>query len=971
MAITSARMQMRRGNEIDFDPDKMHPGEWAVSTDKKIVRMCIYPGLCLRMATYEAFEEDMKQIQSIVSEARTIQEAINRINTEVSSNAQAVAEYTVQAKQYRDEAKQFRDEASALANVGIATETVPGLMAGGDNAISEDGKLLLTKTTTDRTLLKSHAGGLKVNRVDGESQQAQYSGKNLYETTTTGLTSYGINVSVESDGKVVLNGAATADVSVSVGKVYNLKANSKYIFSGLSKSTASIYMNNIGGISGWTVPSSNGFTPLTDVFTSGVWLYVKNGTTLTNESFYPMIRLADIEDNTYEPYVGGVPSPNPDYPQEINSVVLSEIKGVGKNLASLNDIGGSNVNVIVNNDAFTITSTSLATYSYGTIKNVFLKSGKYTFSYIRTIINGSPTDNGLTIYKVVNESDVYLGRINANNKGTFTFEEDCVIKMYVYLSSGTALAQTTSINAQIQIEAGSTATDYAPYTESKITLSNPITLRGIGDVKDVLCKRDGVYGVLRKIGLFDAYDESWTLQTTNFPNGIANFSKAIRHTTNKVMCNRFSIQYTLFADTKTEGWFSNGLFIFIRIKAERASTVNELKAWLADNQTIFAYIPNTEPVFEPLPTADQIALHQLETFDTVTYISTDSAIEPVIEVEYGTSKVGAYAIKGMNDVEADKILSKINISDTALNRQTLGYTKKNLLKLKSMSGTTSGANYVVNVDTGVATLNNTATLTEAVYLKVTDKIYLKAGKYILKGCPTGGQGTDGTHYMMSLNLEYADGSTLNNYVDFGNGTSVFTITKDMVDSGVYGSIMIYVFERCTANNLTFYPMIRSADIIDDTFEPYVDDVDTRLKALTPVNNFLATVPGSPLDAAMGKMLNDMIVALEERIKRKMITVPTPILEEDGYTRTYEIDLSSYTEVEVALFIKGYGEVTSYRCFVPVGNNYTAFNDEYTDDNSYVWASSVRVYNNKIVVKTLSNSTNPSTNYIVISSIYAR
>ena len=35
MAITSAIMQMRRGLEADFDPDKMRPGEWAVSTDKK------------------------------------------------------------------------------------------------------------------------------------------------------------------------------------------------------------------------------------------------------------------------------------------------------------------------------------------------------------------------------------------------------------------------------------------------------------------------------------------------------------------------------------------------------------------------------------------------------------------------------------------------------------------------------------------------------------------------------------------------------------------------------------------------------------------------------------------------------------------------------------------------------------------------------------------------------------------------
>ena len=65
MALYTGRLLMRGGNEADFDADKMMPREWAVSTDKKIVRICIAPGICIRMATYEAFEEDMKQIEAI------------------------------------------------------------------------------------------------------------------------------------------------------------------------------------------------------------------------------------------------------------------------------------------------------------------------------------------------------------------------------------------------------------------------------------------------------------------------------------------------------------------------------------------------------------------------------------------------------------------------------------------------------------------------------------------------------------------------------------------------------------------------------------------------------------------------------------------------------------------------------------------------------------------------------------------
>ena len=90
MAITSAIMQMRRGYEADFDPDKMRPGEWAVSLDTKYVRMCFSPGVCVRMATYEAFEADMVKIQKILEECQTIEEAVKQIQLEIDAKEIAI-----------------------------------------------------------------------------------------------------------------------------------------------------------------------------------------------------------------------------------------------------------------------------------------------------------------------------------------------------------------------------------------------------------------------------------------------------------------------------------------------------------------------------------------------------------------------------------------------------------------------------------------------------------------------------------------------------------------------------------------------------------------------------------------------------------------------------------------------------------------------------------------------------------------
>lgn len=115
MAI-NARMQQKRGNEADFDPDKMLPGEWAVSVDTKYVRMCFAPGVCVRMATYEAFEADMEQIIAILEEAKTIQEAVELIQTEINGSVLVVEEYVSQAKQFSETAKSEADRSALEAD---------------------------------------------------------------------------------------------------------------------------------------------------------------------------------------------------------------------------------------------------------------------------------------------------------------------------------------------------------------------------------------------------------------------------------------------------------------------------------------------------------------------------------------------------------------------------------------------------------------------------------------------------------------------------------------------------------------------------------------------------------------------------------------------------------------------------------------------------------------------------------------
>ena len=171
-------IQVRRGLEADFDADKMLPGEWAVSTDTKYVRMCFAPGIVLRMATYESFEMDKAQIKDILEDCKTIEAAIIRIQTEVNEKAKITVEYAKdalnaanKAEEYARNAKTYADNASAVTGVTIATKDRAGLVKGGENSIAEDGTLELAKVTMDRILINSYAANANIKAIMGKSEQ--------------------------------------------------------------------------------------------------------------------------------------------------------------------------------------------------------------------------------------------------------------------------------------------------------------------------------------------------------------------------------------------------------------------------------------------------------------------------------------------------------------------------------------------------------------------------------------------------------------------------------------------------------------------------------------------------------------------------------------------------------------------------------------------------------------------------------
>lgn len=156
-----------------------------------------------------------------------------------------------------------------------------------------------------------------------------------------------------------------------------------------------------------------------------------------------------------------------------------------------------------------------------------------------------------------------------------------------------------------------------------------------------------------------------------------------------------------------------------------------------------------------------------------------------------------------------------NTSDIAINKSTLGYQRKNLLKPTS-SKTRAGITYTVNED-GSVTLTGAST-TGSTYNYFSIPITLKPGKYKVNGMP---ETSKTTTYRADLRATESGGTA------YGYGVKEFEVEFTEITTAYY-MIRIDSSYKESLDGITFYPMIRYADIVDDTYEPYSDSVDERI-----------------------------------------------------------------------------------------------------------------------------------------------
>lgn len=160
--------------------------------------------------------------------------------------------------------------------------------------------------------------------IEGESQQATRSGKNLLDNTATTKISNGITFTVNSDKTVNVNGTndTSANSSLIINR-YDLSPGT-YILNGCPSGGASnTYRLAIQETGSYSILGSidigNGSGEFTIDTTTNVQIaiFIQKGLTINNLLFKPMLREATIADDTYEQYGA---SPSLDYLSEIENL---------------------------------------------------------------------------------------------------------------------------------------------------------------------------------------------------------------------------------------------------------------------------------------------------------------------------------------------------------------------------------------------------------------------------------------------------------------------------------------------------------------------------------------------------------------------------------------------------------------------------------------------------------------------------
>lgn len=594
----------------------------------------------------EKVDEYTQKVTDFNNNYNTKTESLDTKINEIQTNANEIVETSTEqlkeniAESKNDAIKQIQSEGQSYQDQINELQKSAALQDEVIDKLNEEVDLKVTQpylNNNDSThITSSDNGSLKNIVVKGNTVQNSTNGLNLLDFNNINTTTmYGITLTNNGDGSFSVKGQATSTFNIESNNFkveegdYKLIDYMKGIYPTSEPNASRLQIYSSNDNSGLTTLNKYSSEQVTTGHLIGSDYYRFRFRFITGETYdltYKPMFYQD-GDGTFEPYTGGQPSPNPDYPQEVKGV--SEINGkiIGKNLFDINKIKEISDAIKRNDDgSLTITSTS-ADSSVATkmaLKDLAdLEIGKtYIISFITT--------GKKQIY--LNEVKQYWG-----SDSVLTITQDMLNSNVHLYPKGTS---STDIVSGIQIEEASTATNYQPYQSQSFnyTLSKPL-YRLSDSVYDYIDLNRGK--IVRNIGVitFDGSDDedirlsppdgSRRVYLYSFRNSIL----SIENINAYCKSNMFK-----FTNLWNNGIMSHNHLFYVSstniyVSYNEITSLNDFKTWLNQNPITVVYQLAT-PTEEPLPPDLQTLLQSLKSYYPQTNIMFDTEVEPYINFDY-------------------------------------------------------------------------------------------------------------------------------------------------------------------------------------------------------------------------------------------------------------------------------------------------------------------------------------------------
>ena len=276
--------------------------------------------------------------------------------------------------------------------------------------------------------------------------------------------------------------------------------------------------------------------------------------------------------------------------------------------------------------------------------------------------NGKPSQGGNIKFSATDGSDVWFSINAGQTRVCRSIGSKDVKGFYNLLVTGDGLEYMFAV--------GDIKT-YTPYVEPQsLTLATPNGLPGVPVSKDGnYTDENGQQYICDEVDLgrekyvqrvlllkFDS-NSPFDLQSIN-TNNIANFAYGLSKKSrsgSEGICNRLKQSEKLIANETNEGVHISESVIFIRLKTTRASTVEELKQFLANNPTDVLYQIAT-PIERDLTPEELTAYEALHTNYPTTVITNDAGAH--MEVSY-VADTKAYINKKFEELNRQIVKTQI------------------------------------------------------------------------------------------------------------------------------------------------------------------------------------------------------------------------------------------------------------------------------------------------------------------------